>query len=57
MLLACVNSTVLDASIKEGIDYETVRRIIDRFIATIVRTVFEGGKVSGVAAPGQFWIR
>ena len=25
--------------------------------SSIVRTVFEGGKVSGVAAPGQFWIR
>ncbi|QQS55444.1 MAG: transposase [Candidatus Competibacteraceae bacterium] len=33
MLLACVNSTVLDASIKEGIGYETVRGIIDRSIA------------------------
>jgi len=32
-LLACVNSTVLDASIKEGIGYETVGGIIDRFIA------------------------
>ena len=27
VLLACVNSTVLDASIKEGISYETVRGI------------------------------
>ena len=33
VLLACVNSTVLDASIKEGIGYETVRGIIDRSIA------------------------
>ena len=33
VLLACVNSTVLDASIKEGISYETVRGIIDRSIA------------------------
>jgi transposase len=33
ILLACVNSTVLDVSIKEGIGYEAVRGIIDRFIA------------------------
>ena len=33
MLLACVNSTVLDASIKEGISYETVRGMMDRSIA------------------------
>ena len=33
MWLAWVNSTVLDASIKEGIGYETVRGIIDRSIA------------------------
>lgn len=36
VLLACVNSTVLDASIKEGISYETVRGIIDRSIAKTV---------------------
>ena len=30
VLLACVNSTVWDVSIKEGIGYETVRGIIDR---------------------------
>jgi len=33
ILLACVNSTVWDVSIKEGIGYETVRGIIDRHIA------------------------
>ncbi|MBK8537292.1 MAG: transposase family protein [Candidatus Competibacteraceae bacterium] len=33
VLLACVNSTVWDVRIKEGIDYETVRGIIDRAIA------------------------
>jgi transposase len=33
ILLACVNSTVLDVSIKEGIGYEAVRGIIDRYIA------------------------
>lgn len=33
VLLACVNSTVLDVSIKEGINYEAVRGIIDRSIA------------------------
>ena len=33
ILLACVNSTVLDVSIKEGISYEAVRGIIDRYIA------------------------
>ena len=32
-MLACVNSTVWDVSIKEGIGYETVRGIIDRHIA------------------------
>jgi transposase len=33
VLLACVNSTVVDVSIKEGIGYEAVRGIIDRYIA------------------------
>jgi len=33
ILLACVNSTVLDVGIKEGISYEAVRGIIDRYIA------------------------
>ena len=33
MLLACVNSTVADVSIKEGIGYEAVRGIIDRYVA------------------------
>ncbi len=33
ILLACVNSTVWDVSIKEGISYEIVRGIIDRHIA------------------------
>ena len=33
ILLACVNSTVWDVSIKEGIGYEIVRGIIDRHIA------------------------
>jgi len=33
VLLACVNSTVWDVSIKEEIGYETVRGIIDRSIA------------------------
>ncbi|MBK8533770.1 MAG: transposase family protein [Candidatus Competibacteraceae bacterium] len=33
VLLACVNSTVWDVRIKEGIGYETVRGIIDRAIA------------------------
>ena len=33
ILLACVNCTVLDVSIKEGIGYEAVRGIIDRYIA------------------------
>lgn len=33
VLLACVNSTVLDISIKEGIGYDAVRGIIDRYIA------------------------
>ena len=33
ILLACVNSTVLDVSIKEGIGYEAVRGIVDRYIA------------------------
>lgn len=36
VLLACVNSTVLDVSIKEGIGYEAVRGIIDRSIAKSV---------------------
>ena len=31
--MACVNSTVVDVSIKEGIGYEAVRGIIDRYIA------------------------
>ncbi len=31
--MACVNSTVVDVSIKEGISYEAVRGIIDRYIA------------------------
>ena len=33
VLLACVNSTVADVSIKEGIGYEAVRGIIDRYVA------------------------
>jgi transposase len=33
VLLACVNSTVEDVSIKEGIGYEAVRGIIDRYVA------------------------
>jgi len=33
ILLACVNSTVLDVSIKAGMGYEAVRGIIDRYIA------------------------
>ncbi len=33
ILLACVNSTVLDVSIKEALGYEAVRGIIDRYIA------------------------
>ncbi|CDH44473.1 hypothetical protein BN874_1680049 [Candidatus Contendobacter odensis Run_B_J11] len=33
MLLACVNSTVWDVRIKEGMGYEAVRGIIDRSIA------------------------
>ena len=33
LLLACVNSTVWDVSMKEGIGYETVRGMIDRHIA------------------------
>jgi transposase len=33
ILLACVNSTVSDVSIKENLGYETVRGIIDRYIA------------------------
>jgi transposase len=33
VLLACVNSTVLDVSIKEKIGYEAVRGIIDRHVA------------------------
>jgi transposase len=32
ILLACVNSTVLDVSIKENLGYEAVRGIIDRYI-------------------------
>ena len=32
ILLACVNSTVLDVSIKENLGYEAVRDIIDRYI-------------------------
>ena len=32
ILLVCVNSTVLDVSIKEDIGYEAVRGIIDRYI-------------------------
>jgi transposase len=33
ILLACINSTVFDVSMKEGIGYEAVRGIIDRHIA------------------------
>ena len=33
ILLACVNSTVSDVSIKEHLGYEAVRGIIDRYIA------------------------
>jgi transposase len=33
VLLACVNSTVADVSMKEGIGYEAVRGIIDRHVA------------------------
>jgi transposase len=33
VLLACINSTVADVSVKEGIGYEAVRGIIDRYVA------------------------
>lgn len=33
ILLSCVNSTVFDVSMKEGIGYEAVRGIINRYIA------------------------